>query len=292
MSAPARPSAGSTPSRGQDLAQRQKSMPASASLGSQLDSDAGQATRVAVVTGAAAGIGAAISSALATDGFTVVVADLDLDAAHSQAARIQAVGGRAHALYLDAADPSSIDAAFIEIERAHGRCDALVNNAGIAGVAPFLDYPFDVWSRVLATNVTGPMLCSQRAARLMKDRGWGRIVNIASVSGVRAGTGRTAYGTSKAALIGLTRQMAIELAEMGITVNSIAPGPIETPLTRAHHSAETRQSYCRTVPMRRYGEPSDIAETVIFLCSDRAGYITGHMTAVDGGFLAAGILDI
>ncbi|WP_433705218.1 SDR family NAD(P)-dependent oxidoreductase [Paraburkholderia sacchari] len=253
---------------------------------------AGELTRVALVTGGAAGIGAAISRTLAAAGLRVVVADIDLDAAHAHAASIGTRKIPACALRLDVADASSIAAGFAEIERTLGRCDILVNNAGIAGVASFLDCPLDVWSRVLATNVTGPMLCSQRAARLMKAQGWGRIVNIASISGVRASTGRTAYGTSKAALIGLTRQMAVELAEAGITANCVAPGPIETPLTRDHHSPETRQGYHRTVPMRRYGQPADIAETVAFLCSDHAGYITGHMVAVDGGFLAAGILDI
>lgn len=251
-----------------------------------------RATRIAVVTGGATGIGAAISSTLAADGFAVVVTDIHLDAARSHAASLDATKGSACALRLDVAGPSSIEAAFDGIERTYGRCDVLVNNAGIATVASFLECPLDVWSRVLAANVTGPMLCGQRAARLMRLRGWGRIVNIASISGVRASAGRTAYGTSKAALIGLTRQMAVELAAEGIAVNAIAPGPIETPLTRDHHSAETRDGYYRTVPMRRYGEPSDIAETVSFLCSDRAGYITGHLMAVDGGFLAAGILDI
>lgn len=248
--------------------------------------------RVAMVTGGAAGIGAAICGTLAAQGFAVVVADIDLDAARAHAASIDAAHGHAMAIGLDVAEAGSIEAAFAGIERTYGRCDVLVNNAGIAGVASFLDLPLDVWSRVIATNVTGPMLCGQHGARLMKANGWGRIVNIASISGVRASAGRTAYGTSKAALIGLTRQMAVELAGAGITANCVAPGPVETPLTRDHHSAETRESYRRTVPMRRYGDPSDIAETVAFLCSERAGYITGHTVAVDGGFLAAGILDI
>ncbi|MFM0728973.1 SDR family NAD(P)-dependent oxidoreductase [Paraburkholderia sediminicola] len=263
-----------------------------ASHASQRSTSDDSALPVALVTGGATGIGAAIAGALAADGFMVAVADINLDAARAHVAAIDAAKGSAYVLYLDVADPSSVDTAFAEIEQTFGRCDVLINNAGIAGVASFLDCPFDVWSRVLATNVTGPMLCGQRAARLMSIRGWGRIVNIASISGVRASAGRTAYGTSKAALIGLTRQMAVELAEAGITVNAIAPGPIETPLTRDHHSTETRKGYHRTVPMRRYGEPSDIAGTVSFLCSERAGYITGHMVAVDGGFLAAGILDI
>ncbi|MEX4002132.1 SDR family NAD(P)-dependent oxidoreductase [Paraburkholderia sp. EG285A] len=247
---------------------------------------AGEFTRIAQVTGGATGIGAAISSTLAEAGFSVIVAEINLDAAHAHAASIEARNTRACALRLDVADASA------EIERTHGRCDVLVNNAGIAGVASFLDCPIDVWSHVLATNVTGLMLCSQSAARRMKAHGWGLIMSIASISGVRSSTGRTAYGTSKAALIGLTRQMAVELAEAGITANCVAPGPIDTPLTRDHHSPETREGYYLTVPMRRYGQPSDIAQTVEFLCSYHAGYISGHMVSVDGGFLAAGILDI
>ncbi|NPT34934.1 SDR family NAD(P)-dependent oxidoreductase [Paraburkholderia xenovorans] len=250
------------------------------------------AVRIAIVTGGATGIGAAIAQRLASDGFRVVIADINEDAAQNLAGSIEATGGRASFLRLDVSDASSIDIAFGALEREHGRCDVLVNNAGIAGVSSFLECPLDVWLRVLAVNVTGPMLCGQRAARLMTRNGWGRVINIASISGVRASAGRTAYGTSKAAVIGLTRQMAIELAEKQVTVNSIAPGPIETPLTRDHHSVETRETYNRTVPMRRYGEPSEIADTVAFLCSDGAAYITGQNLAVDGGFLAAGILDI
>jgi NAD(P)-dependent dehydrogenase (short-subunit alcohol dehydrogenase family) len=248
--------------------------------------------RVALVTGGANGIGAAISSRLAADGITVAVADIDLDAAQAQVCEIEEQGGNAFAVQLDVSDAASIKRAFDTVERAHARCDILVSNAGIAGVASFVECSLENWERVQKVNVTGPMLCGQYAARLMARHGWGRIVNIGSISGVRAGFGRTAYGTSKAALIGLTRQMAIELAEQGITANCVAPGPIETPLTRVHHSAETRESYRRTVPMRRYGTPAEIAGMTAFLCSDQASYVTGQVLAVDGGFLAAGILEV
>jgi len=141
-------------------------------------------------------------------------------------------------------------------------------------------------------NLTGVMLCGQHAARLMMPRKWGRIVNISSVSGIRAGTGRTAYGTSKAAVIGLTRQMAVELAEHGITVNSVAPGPVDTALTQALHSPETRRSFTDGVPMKRYGSPAEIAAAVAFLSRQDASYITGHVVPVDGGFVAAGVMSI
>jgi 3-oxoacyl-[acyl-carrier protein] reductase len=163
---------------------------------------------------------------------------------------------------------------------------------GIAGTFPLIDYPIDHWKRVLEINISGPLLCSQAAAQLMRERKWGRIVNIASISGVRASVGRAAYGTSKAALIGLTRQMAVELAELGITANCVAPGPIETPLTRDGHSAATREAYHRTVPMRRYGQPQEIAAAISFLSSEGASYVNGQIVAVDGGFLAAGLPDI
>ena len=253
-------------------------------------SDSG--ARVALVTGAAMGIGAAISRQLAARGYTVVVADINLDAAHTTAAALQADGHRASALRMDVGNPASIADAFAAIERDHGRCDVLVNNAGIANTVSFLDFPVDTWQQTININVTGVLVAGQHAARLMLRHKWGRIINISSISGIRAGAGRTAYGTSKAAVIGLTRQMAIELAEHGITVNSVAPGPVDTPMTQALHSDATRESYYRLVPMRRYGSTDEIASAVSFLAGDDASYITGHVIPVDGGFVAGGVLSI
>ena len=168
----------------------------------------------------------------------------------------------------------------------------LVINSGVAKTQAFLECDLSDWQRVLNINLTGSLLCGQQAARLMQANGWGRIINVASISGLRASLGRTAYGTSKAALIGLTRQMAVELAEYGITVNGIAPGPVDTPLTQRLHSAATRDSYARAVPMRRYGTPAEMAGAVAFLASDDSSYISGHVIPVDGGFMASGILEI
>lgn len=249
-------------------------------------------SRVAVVTGGAVGLGEAIARRLSADGFQVVIADLKSEEADELAKDICARGGRAHGHQVDVSAADSVSVLFEWIDKEFGRCDALVNNAGIASTSPMIELPFEHWSSTLAVNVSGPLLMAQRAVRRMQQRGQGRIVNIASISGVRASAGRAAYGTSKAAVIGLTRQMAIEFATDGITVNAVAPGPVDTPLTRDVHTDLTRRNYYRAIPMQRYGRPEEIASAVSFLCSDDASYITGHTIPVDGGYLAAGVLEI
>ncbi|WP_280416688.1 SDR family NAD(P)-dependent oxidoreductase [Nocardia carnea] len=246
--------------------------------------------RVALITGSGAGIGAAIAQRLGEHGRHVMVADLNHDAAEKLATDMAGRGLSAEALTMDVGDRDSIEATFQWVYDAHGRCDILVNNAGIAKTLPFLDYPDDHWEATLTVNLTGAFRCAQQAARLMLEQQWGRIINIASISGMRAGTGRTAYGTSKAGLIGLTRQIAVELAPHGITANAVAPGPIDTPLARAVHTAATREAYDRLVPAHRYGSPDEVAAAVGFLASDDAAYINGHVLPVDGGFIAAGML--
>ena len=245
--------------------------------------------RVAVVTGGAMGIGAEVCRRLGAAGFIVVVADRDLPAAESTAAQLRADGAAAEAQAIDVGDAASIDSAFAAVERRHGRCDVLVNSAGIAKVYPFLEFPADNFVATMAVNVTGSFLCSQRAARLMVRNQWGRIVNIASVAGMRAvGSGRTAYGTSKGAVIALTRQMAVELAEQGVTANAVAPGPVDTPMTRALHTEKFRREYENAIPMNRYGTVGEIAAAVMYLVSEDAGFVTGVTLPVDGGFLASG----
>jgi NAD(P)-dependent dehydrogenase (short-subunit alcohol dehydrogenase family) len=244
--------------------------------------------KVALVTGAARGIGLAIAKRFLADGFGVALLDIDgslLETSVAALARPDAI----LAITCDVSDATAVAAAFAAIERRFGRLDVLVNNAGVAVFAPLMETSDADWSRVLAVNLTGPFLCTKAAVPLMRSHGGGAIVNITSISGLRASTLRSAYGSSKAGLAHLTKQLAVELAEMGIRVNGVAPGPVETAMAKAVHSAEIRADYHDAIPLNRYGLEEELAEAVFFLCSDRASYITGQILAVDGGFDAAGI---
>jgi len=248
------------------------------------------AGKVAIVTGAAAGLGFAIAERLASDGAAVVLADVDLAAAEAARETLVGRGARSLAQRADVSDPAQVAALVARTLEKLGRLDVLVSNAGIGGTHAFLDEPLEHWNRVLAVNLTGVFLCGQAAARAMLKQGSGRIVNVASISGVRAGSGRTAYGTAKAGVIQLTRQMALELGPRGINVNAVAPGPVETALTLRDHTAETRAAYNALIPLERYGTPQEIAAAVAFLASAEASYINGQTLFVDGGFTAAGMI--
>ena len=241
--------------------------------------------KVAIVTGAARGIGLAIAEKFLASGYRVALLDIDADTLAQTAAKLP----EALAVVCDVSDPLQVDAAIARVTERFGRLDALVNNAGIAVFKPAHETTFDEWSRVLATNLNGPFLCTQTCVPVMLQSGGGSVVNIASISGVRASTLRIAYGTSKAALMHLTKQQAVEYGNLGIRVNAIAPGPVETAMAAQVHSADIRTSYRDAIPLARYGTTQEIAEAVAFLCSDAASFINGQILAVDGGFDAAGV---
>jgi NAD(P)-dependent dehydrogenase (short-subunit alcohol dehydrogenase family) len=244
--------------------------------------------KVALVTGAARGIGLATAKRFLADGWRVALLDIEAETLRATMTAL-AKPDATLALACDVSDAKAVAAAFAKISERFGRLDALVNNAGIAIFKPLLETTHDDWNRVLAVNLSGPFICTQAAAPLMREHSGGAIVNITSISGLRASTLRTAYGTSKAGLAHLTKQFAVELATLGIRVNAVAPGPVDTAMAKAVHTPAIRADYHDTIPLNRYGLEEELAEAIFFLCSDRASYITGQVLAVDGGFEATGI---
>lgn len=250
----------------------------------------GLAGRVAIVTGGAGGLGLAIARRFARDGARVVVADLGAEAARSAVDGIVADGGEALPVAVDVRVPEQVEDLIGEAEAAYGTPAILVTCAGIGRLAPILETDLDTWNDTLAVNLTGTFLCARAAARRMVEAGFGRIVVFGSVNSRRPVSGRNAYAVSKAGVLSLMQVMAIELAPFGVTVNGIAPGPIDTEMARAMHTRATREAYHAHIPMHRYGTVEEVAHAAAFLASDEASYITGHMLDVDGGFDAAGML--
>jgi len=243
---------------------------------------------VAVVTGGARGIGLAVARWFLAHGYRVALLDVDAATLARTEADL-AEPARVLALHCDVSQPAQVDAAVTAVEARLGRIDALVNNAGVAVFKPIGQTSFQEWRQVLSTNLDGAFLCTQACAPVMLRGGGGAIVNIASISGLRASTLRVAYGTSKAALIHLTRQQAVELGNAGIRVNAVAPGPVDTEMAKLVHSVAIRSDYYDAIPLNRYGTPEEIAEAVGFLCSPAASYVNGQVLAADGGFDAAGV---
>ncbi len=242
---------------------------------------------VAVVTGGARGIGLAIGQWFLARGYRVAL--IDIDRATLQGA-VAALNHPDHLLAVpcDVSSPAQVQVAVDQVVAAFGRIDALVNNAGVAVFKPLAETSFDEWRHVMSVNLDGAFLCTQAVATVMRKTG-GSIVNIASISGLRASTLRVAYGTSKAALVHLTKQQAVELGQFGIRANAIAPGPVETEMAKLVHTPAIRADYHDAIPLNRYGTVEEIAQTVGFLCSPAASYITGQVLAVDGGFDATGV---
>jgi NAD(P)-dependent dehydrogenase (short-subunit alcohol dehydrogenase family) len=244
--------------------------------------------KVALVTGAARGIGLATAKRFLAEGWRVALLDIE---GELQASAAAALNDPDHTLAItcDVSDAAAVGAAMAAVMSRFGRLDALVNNAGVAVFAPVLETSDADWTRIMAVNLTGPFLCTKAAAPLMRELGGGAIVNITSISAVRASTLRSAYGTSKAGLAHLTKQLAVELASLNIRVNAVAPGPVDTAMAKQVHTREIRADYHDAIPLNRYGLEEELAEAIYFLCSERSSYITGQILAVDGGFDAAGI---
>lgn len=239
-------------------------------------------SRIALISGGGAGIGRAIALELASRGAAVAILDIDPAAASATASDIAAHGGTASAAICDIADVVLVKRTVAEIARSYGRIDILVNNAGVGGGEKFDDVSVERFDRLFAVNVKGAFFLTQAVAPTMVRQGGGRIVNIASLIGVRGLAGNPHYAGTKAALIGLTRSWAQELAPDGITVNCVVPGMVLSPMTIAAHPKSEIDAKAESIPMRRLGTPEDVAQTVGYLCSPGAAFLTGQVLSPNG----------
>ena len=241
-------------------------------------------SKLALVTGAARGIGLATTNRFLEEGWKVVMIDWDGE----ELRKVSKPLVNAFAITADISKEEDVKTFMMAVNENFGQLDAVVNNAGVADFGPIEETTFERWRTVMETNLDGTFLVTQEATRLLKMKG-GAIVNIASISGLRGSTLRTAYGTSKAAVIQLTLQQAVELGEHGIRVNAVCPGPVRTKLAMAVHTQDIIDAYHDAIPLNRYGNEDEIANAIFFLCSEQASFITGQVLAVDGGFEAAGV---
>lgn len=241
-------------------------------------------TKIALVTGAARGIGLATTKLFLEQGWQVAMIDRDEPALTEAAADLTGV----RAFLCDVSKPDQVDTMVPAVLAHFGQIDAVVNNAGVADFGPIEATNFARWRTVMETNLDGVFLMTQAVTPALRKTK-GAIVNIASISGLRASTLRVAYGTSKAAVIQLTKQQAAELGEYGIRCNCVCPGPVRTKLAMAVHSQEIIDAYHDAIPLNRYGSEREIAEVIVFLCSEKASYVTGQIIAADGGFESTGV---
>lgn len=240
--------------------------------------------KTAIVTGAARGIGLATTRGFLEDGWRVVMIDRDASALSEAAAPLDHVDP----VICDVSQPDQVNEMAAHVARSCDSVDALVNNAGVADFGPIVETDFARWRTVMETNLDGVFLVTQALVPALGAAG-GAIVNIASISGLRASTLRVAYGTSKAGVMALTQQQAVELGEKGIRANCVCPGPVATKLAMAVHTPDIIDAYHDAIPLNRYGSEDEIANVIRFLCSPAASYVTGQIIAVDGGFEATGI---
>jgi 2-hydroxycyclohexanecarboxyl-CoA dehydrogenase len=249
--------------------------------------------RVALVTGGAQGIGRGIAEQLGADGFRVGVADLNLEAAEETAAAINAAGGQAVAVQIDVTDTASVQAAVKSVTEEYGPVEVLVNNAGFDDFMKFLDTTEDFWDRILEVNFKGALRVIQATAPGMVERGWGRVINIGSDAGRVGSSLEAVYSGAKGGIIAFSKTLAREVATKGVTVNTVCPGPTDTPALRkfAANSGDDAEKVIagmtRAVPMRRLAQPDDIAGAVAYFASDAAGYVTGQTLSVSGGLTMA-----
>ncbi|MBV7377523.1 SDR family NAD(P)-dependent oxidoreductase [Maritimibacter dapengensis] len=238
--------------------------------------------KTAIVTGAARGIGLATTKLFVEEGWQVAMIDRDAPAL------MEAKVPGAFQVVCDVSDPAAVEHMVSDVLERSGRIDALVNNAGVADFGPIAETDFERWRDVMETNLDGVFLVSQACASALAESR-GAVVNIASISGLRASTLRVAYGTSKAGVMHLTQQQAAEWGEHGVRVNCVCPGPVRTKLAMAVHTQDIIDAYHDAIPLNRYGSEEEIGNVIVFLCSDKASYVTGQVIAVDGGFQSTGI---